>query len=284
MYPNPFNMILIADSGSTKTDWILTGENYTAHLRTSGINPYMQDEDEINNMLNHQVCPEFSRHNIDEIYFYGSGCTPEKIPIIQQALQKQFPHSIPHVYSDLLGAARALCQNQKGIVCILGTGSNSCLYDGIRIVSHIPPLGFILGDEGSGAAFGKNLVSDLLKGIFPRELREAFIHETGFTEASIIERVYRKPFPNRFLASLSPFIAAHRKHPVMHAFIIEQLERFFIRNISLYPDAHTLPIHFTGSIAFHYAEELTETANRNNFCLSQIQLSPIKGLLAYHTT
>ena len=205
-------MILLADSGSTKTHWcLMTANGQSSDFYTDGINPFQQTSDAIKNSISNQLLPQIARlmwaGTITNIYFYGAGCTPEKIPTMVYALQSVFKNAEVEVYSDMVGAARGLLGRKKGVACILGTGSNSCLYDGEKIVKNVPALGFILGDEGSGAVLGKRLVADLLKNQMGQELKEKFLAQYELTQADIIEHVYRQPFPNRYLARLSKFCA-----------------------------------------------------------------------------
>jgi N-acetylglucosamine kinase-like BadF-type ATPase len=191
--------LLIADSGSTKTNWRVCSPEGACTVRTAGINPFMQEHNSIRKMLLKELLPYLPEVPIDAIYFYGAGCTPEKCPEMGALLQDLFPQTaVIEVASDMLGAARALCGHRPGVACILGTGSNSCLFDGKEIVEQVSPLGFILGDEGSGAVLGKRLVGDLLKDQMGPGLKEAFLEEYQLTPANIIRRVYREEYPNRF--------------------------------------------------------------------------------------
>ena len=204
-------MILIADSGSTKTDWcIVFNDTPIKRMGTKGINPFFQSEEEIQQELTHSLLPQLPEGTINSVFFYGAGCTPEKAPVLRRAIADSLP-VIGNIKanSDMLAAARGLCGHEAGIACILGTGSNSCFYNGKEIVNNISPLGFILGDEGSGAVLGKLLVGDVLKNQLPPAIKEAFLKQFDLTAPEIIDRVYRQPFPNRFLASLSPFLAQH---------------------------------------------------------------------------
>ncbi len=280
-------MTLIADSGSTKTAWC-TIEDSTQVIYTQGINPFQQDEDTICTVLQHELLPtlEQTTKPIHTIHFYGAGCTPEKAPVVTNALRRTIgTQADVHVESDMLGAARSVCQQQAGIVCILGTGSNSCFYDGHTLHSGNPALGYILGDEGSGAYIGKRLVGDILKRQLPDEVAQLFFQETQETQATIIQKVYRAPLPNRFLASLSPFCARHRQHPAIHALLIDCFKQFFQRNILSAPwsdEAKQLPIHFVGSIAHHYQNELHEAATLYGERIGHIVQSPLQGLVQYH--
>ena len=251
-------MSLIADSGSTKTAWCLI-EDPEHVIYTQGINPYQQNEEEICAILQHELLPNlisqssFTPH-LSAIHFYGAGCTPEKAPIVAQALRQVVSTTATiHVESDMLGAARGLCGRQPGIVAILGTGSNSCFYDGRNLHPGIPALGYILGDEGSGAYIGKRLVGDILKHQLPDDICQLFFDETHETQANIIQRVYRTSMPNRYLASLSPFCARHREHPAIHDFLLDCFGQFFRRNIIPLTSNHNLivpslsTVHFIGS-------------------------------------
>lgn len=209
-------MILIADSGSTKTDWCLVehGE-LLQQIFTKGTNPFFQTEEEISNEIATALLPQLKTSVLDAVYFYGAGCAfPDKIETVRRAILRHLEvKDEVEVSTDMQAAARGLCGHQAGIACIMGTGSNSCYYDGEKIVQNVSPLGFILGDEGSGACLGKLLVGDLLKNQLGAELKEEFLSQYNLTPADIIDRVYRKPFPNRFLASLSPFLAQHIDNP-----------------------------------------------------------------------
>jgi N-acetylglucosamine kinase-like BadF-type ATPase len=186
------------------------------------------------------------------------------------------------VNTDMLAAARGLCGHAPGIACIMGTGSNSCYYDGKDIVSNISPLGFILGDEGSGACLGKLLVGDILKNQMTPELKEKFLTQFNLTSADIIDRVYRKPFPNRFLASLSPFLAQNLHEPCVRTLVLDSFKAFLKRNVMQYDYRHS-KVHFIGSVAFHYEEVLAEAAQEMGIQLGTILKSPMEGLIKYHS-
>ena len=273
-------MILIADSGSTKTDWTLISPADRTTIHTEGINPVHQSEDDIRTILR-TISPPPS--DLSRIFFYGSGCTPVHIPVVQRLLAEAFPQTGIEVQSDLLGAARALCGHSPGIACILGTGANSCLYDGSQIVRNTPPMGYILGDEGSGAVLGRNLLNALYKGLLPAALLAAFEQETGFTLSDVIRRVYREPMPSRFLASLSPFISRHIDTPELSHLVVDSFRRFFRNNIMAY-EASQLPVHFVGSIAWYYRSLLAEAAAAEGFRIGRISQSPMSGLIDYHTS
>ena len=284
-------MILIADSGSTKTDWYITGVEQARQVQTAGMNPYMQTFDSMVHIIQDDLLKLlgtsfFEKVETDEapleVYFYGAGCTAEKIPLVESALKTVFSNASIFVGSDLLGAARALCGDEKGIACILGTGSNSCLYDGCEIAENVSPLGFILGDEGSGAVLGKIFIGNCLKKQFADALCREFLGEYNLTVADIINKVYREPMPNRFLASFCPFIYKHRREPEIHQMLDEAFTAFFKRNVSLYRKKE-LPVNFVGSVAYFYQDELKQVASREGYHVGTILRSPIEGLLRFHT-
>lgn len=276
-------MILIADSGSTKTDWCMVENGETIlRFKTKGINPFFQTEGEIQKEIETGLLPGLNGIQPAAIYFYGAGCAfPEKNEMIRRAINRYLPASV-EVGSDLLAAARALCGNRPGIACILGTGSNSCQYDGKEIVKNISPLGFILGDEGSGAVLGKLLIGDVLKDQLPPALKEQFLAEYGLTPALIMDRVYRQPFPNRFLAGFSPFISAHLDEPAIWELATRSFMAFFTRNVMQY-DYLELPVHFVGSVAWHYQIMLKDIAFNLGIRPGTIIQSPMDGLIAYHS-
>ena len=296
-------MKLIADSGSTKTAWCLLGEgNEKTFVKTQGINPFQQQVGDIERVLAEELLPElmksaqrdmFANATVLEVYFYGAGCTPEAAPKVEEALCRTLQESPKalriEVRSDMLGAARALCHRNPGIVAILGTGANSCLYDGQEIVANVSPLGYILGDEGSGAYIGKRLVGDVLKCQFPEDVCRMFYEETQETTASIIQKTYREPLANRFLASLSPFCLRHRDHPAIHAFLLDCFRQFFIRNIQAYAavpidslEYAPSTVHFVGSVAHYYQPELTEAAASLGYAVGRVLQAPIDGLVTFH--
>ncbi|SFG08754.1 hypothetical protein [Prevotella sp. KH2C16] len=281
-------MILIADSGSTKTDWALIGEdNSVAYYKTKGINPlFLSFED-----IRKEICS--LQHELPvlriplPVYFYGAGCTADKAPQMARMLQEAFRFPVEwqeiHVDTDLMAAARALLGNARGIACILGTGSNSCLYDGEKIVMNTPPLGFILGDEGSGASLGKHFLNGIFKGWLPENMREEFLAEFKITYPQLIERVYRQPYPNRFLASIVPFISKNLEINSVKQMIIRDFTDFFRLNIQQYHQPE-LSIGFVGGVAYCFEPLLREVAQSEGFTVSTILKSPIEGLAKYHSS
>lgn len=275
--------VLVADGGSTKTEWILfnTREQY-ASFTTPGINPFYQETDGIIDSIK----PILEKNVIiqpDFIYFYGAGCGSEqKQEIVSNALKYIYSSSNIFVGSDLLGAARSLCQNNSGIACILGTGSNSCYYDGHEIVSHISPLGYILGDEGSGAVLGKKLISDILKNQLPAIVSEKFFDTYQLDVNSILDSAYKQPFPNRYLAQFSKFIYDNLNIPEVEKIVLESFEEFITRNVLQYEQVNTAGLYFTGSIAHYFQNQLLSILNAFNLKPSKITKTPLKDLIVYH--
>lgn len=274
---------LIADSGSTKTSWVLFSEDKgtVERFATSGINPFYQDQAAIVAYLEEL---DLKGKAPSKVIFYGAGCVGQaQIASVSGALNQQFPGAAIEVASDLLAAARSLCGRESGIAAILGTGSNSCYYDGHTVVENISPLGFILGDEGSGAVLGRNLVGDILKKQLPEALCKAFMEQYQMTGLAIIEQVYRQPFPNRFLAQFTPFLLAHIHEPSIVRLVKEGFVAFFERNIRHYPKAGEQAIHFTGSVAWHFKEVLALAADEAGFRLGKVVPDPMDGLISYHS-
>ena len=276
-------MIIIADSGSTKTDWVLCNSNgIVARAKTQGFNPTIQGSEEIFAQLAEELSGEFTTSAPKEIFFYGAGCAYDTANArMKEALRGIFATPEIHVNSDLLAAARAMCDNKEGIACIMGTGSNSCLYNGKEITDNTPPMGYILGDEGSGANLGRQLISDCVKKQLPKEIREAFMTEYRLDIPTILEKVYRTPMPNRWLASLVPFIQKHRNNAEISAMVKQCFRQFFQRNVMVYRHSW-LPIHIIGGIGISFTEEIKEAAESLGLSIGNIAQSPMEGLVKYH--
>jgi N-acetylglucosamine kinase-like BadF-type ATPase len=277
-------MKLLADSGSTKTAWIVLNEkgaNAVEYL-TDGLNPFFQTEQSVQQTIENQLIPQIEAKSISEIFFYGAGCAfPEKNAIIEEGLRAVFVRATIHVASDLLGAARGLCGMQDGIACIMGTGSNSCMYQDGQITHNVSPLGFILGDEGSGAVLGKILLGDYLKNQLPSNLSDAFATQFELSRATILDRVYKQAFPNRFLASFSPFLSAHKHEPYVQALLHRSFTDFFVRNVQQY-DYRNYAVHFTGSIAYYFQDILQQVAQEQGVAVGVIEQTPMPGLVRFH--
>ncbi len=276
-------MILLADSGSTKTDWCLVDHGQSVlQVFTKGTNPFFQTAEEISKEIEKGLMSQLGNDDIDAVYFYGAGCAfPEKNRIVSTALAAHIAAPI-EIGSDLLAAARALCGKEAGIACIMGTGSNSCFYDGNEIVDNVSPLGFILGDEGSGAVLGKLLVGDCLKNQLSPVLQAKFFKQFNITREEILDKVYKQSFPNRFLASLSPFLVQNIREPQIHQLVLNSFRAFFKRNVMQY-DYRRYKVHLVGSVAYFYQDVLREAAGELGISIGHIIQSPMKGLVNYHS-
>jgi len=276
-------MILIADSGSTKTEWVVINDKRPEpSILTNGISPVYLSGNVIFDLLNSELSV-VKNLPIREVYFYGTGCNSDENNIIVKDSIREFL-DIKDVYvgSDVLGAARSLCLNKPGIACILGTGSNSCYYDGQNIVSNISPLGFILGDEGSAAAIGRKLVSDILKNQLPEKVINLFSETYNITSAEIIDSVYKKTFPNRFLGQFAKFISSNIDIAELEQIVISSFEDFIVRNVLMYPESKLYPIHFTGSVAYNFRAQLETSLKRHGLLQGIVSLTPMQNLIEYH--
>lgn len=277
-------MIIVADSGSTKTDWVL-GE---VSVGTKGINPVRDTKEEILQVISTELVPKLcllfntkEAHSVvDAIHFYGAGCIDPYSQTVHDALQTLFPNTEIHVYSDMLGAARGLCGNQEGIACILGTGSNSCLCQGGEILQNTSPLGYILGDEGSGAVLGRLFLSEMLKGDL-KELWQRFQWNYHLETADIINHVYRQPQPNRFLASIVPFIKDHSYNPKVKKLLVAEFTRFLQRNVLPYGRLD-LPVNFAGGVAYNFQKEIALACRKCSLQMGKIIDRPGYNLWKYH--
>ena len=279
-------MILIADCGSTKIDWcIVNNGKVEKQVFTMGMNAIMLTEEEMRSRIADELMPEISGYSIEAVHFYGAGCiSPEVCANVARAISANIPGAKSvNVHTDLLAAARALCGHSEGIACILGTGSNSCYYDGSEIRDNVWPLGYILGDEGSGAVLGKLLVGDVLKNQLPKDLCDKFLAEYDLDRLTIIRRVYKEPQGNRFLASVTPFLLANIERPEIHSLVLNSFKAFFVRNIQQYPGYRSLSVNFIGSIAYYYRDVLAEAAEACGCRIGTIIKSPMQGLIQYHS-
>lgn len=283
---------LIVDSGSTKTSWCFAflpdtkSADGARTVTTEGLNPAVMSaeevEEKIAKALNHCLQSlSISAADVDNVFFYGAGCIAGRAGVVSESISSILVDAKIYVADDLLGAARSLCGHKAGIACILGTGSNSCLYDGKNIVAHTPALGYVLGDEGSGAVLGRKFLNAVLKQTLPENIRKRFLQESGLDMAEVINRVYRSPAPNRFLASMSKYIHGYLDEKEVRDIVIDNFEDFIRNNILAYGDEFRT-INVVGSIAYHYKEQLTEAASRNGFQIGKIIKSPIEGLIEYH--
>jgi N-acetylglucosamine kinase-like BadF-type ATPase len=275
--------ILIADSGSTKTEWCLLENNKKKKIVTQGLSPYFFNTKEIAEILQKELVPKLKAVVPDEIFFYGTGCSnPANATIVKNAIKTFYPNATIKVDHDLAGAAKALCGNEKGIACILGTGSNSCFYNGKKIVKNSPGLGFVLGDEGSGAYLGKKVIQYYLYNTFDEDLMERFNSKYQTNSSEILEAVYKKPLPNRYLAGFAIFLAENRGHFMIENIIEDGLNDFFFQHLCKYAEVWKSPVNFVGSIAHGFKDVLQELCNSYEFELGTVLKNPMQGLAKYH--
>ena len=275
---------LIADSGATKAEWCLVGAGPKKTYLTQGISPYFLHTEQIAELIRLELMPRLKKVQVDEVYYYGTGCAnPVNAKSVKTAIRRHFPQATVEVTHDLMAAARSLCGKQKGIACILGTGSNSCYFDGKRIVKNSPGLGYVLGDEGSGAYLGKKVLQYYLYGTFDDELRGRFdlTYTTNTTE--ILESVYKKPLPNRYLAGFARFLAENRGHYMIENIIEDGLNDFFFNHLCKYKEVWKLPVNFVGGVAFGFKDVLQQLCNSYEFELGKVIKAPMEGLIEYHS-
>lgn len=275
-------MQLIADSGSTKVDWrAIKDDGSIVEISTEGINPVFITPEEIVKILSQKLLPVIGP-GVKNVYFYGAGVvSPQLIATLSESFKKVFPESETFAASDVLAAARALCGHNPGIACIMGTGSNSCFYDGENIAKNVRAGGFILGDEASGGVLGKKLISDFIKGLLPAHIQAEFDKRYDLDYMKVVEKVYKQPMPSRFLASFAPFINEFIADPYMENLVNTSFDEFFKRNISQY-DYKNHTVNFVGSIAFYFKEKLVASAERNGMKVGRVLKTPIEGLVEYH--
>ena len=274
---------LIADSGATKAEWCLVKDNKRKTIFTQGISPYFLSTAQIKNLVENELKPHISKTSVTEIYYYGTGCAnPTNAKSVKKALQQVFPGSAVTVNHDLMAAARSLCQHQKGIACILGTGSNSCFYNGKKIVKNSPGLGYVLGDEASGAYLGKKVIQHYLYKTFDDDLVARFDAKYVTNAAEILENVYKKPLPNRYLATFTMFLAENRGHYMIENIIEDGLNDFFFTHLCKYKEAWNLPVNFVGSVANGFKDVLLQLCQSYEFELGTVLKNPMQGLVEYH--
>lgn len=278
-------MIAIVDSGSTKSSWVFVDENNNKHnYRTIGFNPYYQTSDDIYQALQKELISQLDpSKKVDHIYFYGAGCEAKaQQDVVAAALKKAFPHSQIHVDHDLIAACRAVLGDQPGIACIAGTGSNTCHYDGKDITLNVNSLGLYLGDEGSGGYLGKLVVRDYIREAMPKSVRDKFEAFTSDRQPDIFDKVYTKPFPNRYLASLAPFVIYNQDEPYLFDLAYENFSLLFKNCIVKYDNYQNLPIRFIGSVAAHLKPVLDKVAKEHNVTIDMVMGNPMEALTEYH--
>lgn len=274
---------LIADSGSTKTEWCLINGKKTTTFHTQGLSPYFLSAEQIEYIIAEELKPKFKNSQPEEIFFYGTGCSnADNVKLVKKSISKVFAGSKVSVDHDLMGAAKALCGNKKGVACILGTGSNSCYYNGKRIIKNSPGLGYVLGDEGSGAYLGKKVVQHFLYNTFDEDLMDRFIKKYNTNSDEILTAVYKQPLPNRYLAAFTDFLVENRGHYMIENIIEDSFNDFFFNHIYKYRESWIMPINFTGSVAYGFKDVLKEMCNTYELQLGTVIKKPMDGLIKYH--
>lgn len=277
-------MIVIVDSGSTKADWEIIHDNGTKELVTTmGFNPYFVDEDRIEKELNKDFVKKVKVDEVDKIYFYGSGCSDaEKNAVVHSGLARIFKNaSLIEVDHDLLACARAVCGTKPGIACIIGTGSNTCLYDGKKVIDNVSNLGFLLGDEGSGSHLGKLIIQGYFYRELPKDIELLFEHEYGNNKVEISNKIYGKS-PNVYLASFAKFFSQHKNHFYIQKLVSDAFNALITRHILKYKDCHNMPINFIGSIAYHFQDILKMALQEHDLKMGIVIQKPIDNLVDFH--
>ncbi|MCL2417491.1 MAG: ATPase [Bacteroidales bacterium] len=277
-------MKIIADSGATKTDWCLINKAGEVKIvQTIGLNPYFLDEDDVLNVLQKDLYPFLDNKKVEEVFFYGSGCASlRKKQVLQSALDSFFMDAGVEVENDLLGAARALYGEEKGLACILGTGASSCLYDGEQIAERVSSLGYILGDEGGGASLGKQLLAAYFRNELPEHLQKIFAQKYPAELSRVLDIIYREPAPNRYLASFVEFLSENKSDFFVKELVSSAFDTFFKKQILRYDNYDKYPLCFVGSVGFIFADELRKSAEKHGLTISKIEQTPLDGLLKYH--
>lgn len=277
-------MKLIADSGSTKTEWILTNNGEAVKRTiTAGYNPYYFDKSVLHNAVKNELLNVIGLVNVSEIHFYGSGCsTPANNEKVSSVLQPFFPNAVIEVGHDLLGAARGLCGHDAGTACIMGTGSNSCFYDGVDVVENVPSMGWMFGDKASGVHIGKSFVGAYLNNSAPKELKELFTQTTGYDFDKILSRIYSESMPNNFFAQVSFFVGDNIAHPFMEHIVRTSFREFFLENVCQYERHLEVPVNCTGSVALVFENLMRSEAEKLGLTIGRIIKSPSDGLITFH--
>jgi len=274
---------LIADSGATKTEWCVINGNKKTIFITQGMSPYFITAEQMQNIIKEELHPKL-KQKIDEVHYYGTGCAnADNAKSVKQVFKNIFPEANISIDHDLMAAAKALCGKEKGIACILGSGSNSCYYDGRKIIKNSPGLGFILGDEGSGAYLGKKVIQYYLYNTFDEDLMARFDARFVTNKTEILNAVYKKPLPNRYLATFAIFLAENRGHYMIENIIEDGLNDFFFNHVYKYKESWTLPVHFVGSIAYGFKDVLIELCKSYQLQLGKVIKNPMQGLIDFHT-
>jgi N-acetylglucosamine kinase-like BadF-type ATPase len=279
------NNYIIADSGSTKCQWTLVVNGKKKSIHTTGISPYFLSTEQIIDIVKKAFASKVNTDSIDAVYFYGTGLSnPNNVLVLKKALKSLFKNAQFDIQTDLVGAARATCQNDKGVACILGTGSNTGYYNGKKITKNSPGLGYVLGDEGSGAYLGKKVLQYYLYQTFDEELMSSFEQTYQLDRTQILNKVYKEPTPNKFLASFCTFLSSHRGHYMIENIIEDGLNDFFFTHLNKLNESWLHPIHFVGSVAYGFKDIIKQLGASNELEIGKIVKSPMEGLITYHHT
>ncbi len=274
---------LIADSGSTKTEWCLLDGTKKKKVSTQGLSPYFLSSIQIREILEAELLPKIKSADPAEVYFYGTGCSnPANVKIVKDAINAVYRKAKVSVEHDLMGAAKALCGNKKGIACILGTGSNSCYYNGKKIVKNSPGLGYVLGDEGGGAYLGKKVIQYFLYNTFDVDLMDRFNAKFNTNANEILDAVYKQPLPNRYMAGFTSFLVENRGHYMIENIIEDGFNDFFFNHIYKYRESWSMPINFVGSVAYGFRDVLSELCHSYELQLGKVLKAPMDGLIQFH--
>jgi glucosamine kinase len=275
---------LIADSGSTKTEWCLLNDKKKTIIYSQGMSPYFINDVQMEALLKQEVLPHLKKISVQEIFYYGTGCAnPANVKMVKKALKNIFTGAKIKIETDVDGAAKALCGSEKGIACILGTGSSSCYYNGKRIIKNNPGLGYILGDEGSGAYLGKKVIQYYLYNTFDEDLRSRFDAKFVTNSNEILNAVYKQPLANRYLASFAIFLAENRGHYMIENIIEDGFNDFFYQHIYKFRESWKYPVHFTGGIAYGFKDILVAMCDSYQLQLGNVLRNPMEGLIKYHS-
>jgi N-acetylglucosamine kinase-like BadF-type ATPase len=276
---------LIAESGATKAEWCLLSKGKKVSAATQGISPYFFTEEKIIELFQHELLPAMpAATGVEIIHYYGTGMrNPDNVKMLKNAFKKVFKKAEININDDMLAAARSLHQDGKGLACNLGTGSFCCYYNGKKIVKQTPGIGYVLGDEGSGAYLGKKVLQYYLYDTFDEELKYKFDDQYQTSPVQVLENVYRKPLANRYLAGFAKFLVDNRGHYMIENIIEDGLNDFFFHHLCKYQEVWTLPVSFIGSIAFGFKDVLKELCSAYEFELGKVLKNPMSGLVEYHS-
>jgi len=277
-------MILIADAGATKIQWVVIHDGKASGpIETAGFNPYFMEPGILMDAVEKDLVPFINPGYIQDVYYYGAGCsTMFKRNIVEDVLKDVFDKADFEIYHDLLGAARALFVDKEGIACILGTGSNSCLYDGKNILENVTSLGYLFGDEGSGAYLGKLWLTEYLRGRMPEHLKNLFDKRFGYSLENILDAVYSKPHPNQFLSSFSLFLGDLKDDEFVKGLVKKNFQDFFQEQVTQYTNYQQQPLGVIGSVGYHFQDIFKEVAEEYHLKINKMIKSPIEGLVEYH--